>query len=96
MPAAELMLLGLIETVLAPTWVWLAIGEVPSLATVKVTREPLDKPAPLIVSNSTRFCVSAAPVDVSLSFGAAVNVSPSPAYAEYIFQTTSPETLNGR
>ena len=33
-PAAELMLLGLIETVLAPTWVWLAIGEVPSLATV--------------------------------------------------------------
>ena len=33
-PAAELMLLGLIETVLAPTWVWLAIGELPSLATV--------------------------------------------------------------
>lgn len=33
-PAAELMLLGLIETVLAPTWVWLVISEVPSLATV--------------------------------------------------------------
>ncbi len=33
-PAAELMLLGLIETVLAPTWVWLAIGEIPSVATM--------------------------------------------------------------
>jgi hypothetical protein len=28
------MLLGLIETVLAPTWVWLVIGELPSLASV--------------------------------------------------------------
>jgi DME family drug/metabolite transporter len=33
-PATELMLLGLIETVLAPTWVWLVIGEVPSLASI--------------------------------------------------------------
>jgi drug/metabolite transporter (DMT)-like permease len=34
MPAAELALLALTEVVLGPIWVWLAIGETPSLATL--------------------------------------------------------------
>lgn len=33
-PAAELMLLGLFETVLGPTWTWLIVNEVPSMATL--------------------------------------------------------------
>ena len=33
-PAAELALLSLSEVVLGPIWVWLGVGEVPSLATV--------------------------------------------------------------
>ncbi len=34
MPAAELALLALTEVVLGPVWVWLGIGETPSLATL--------------------------------------------------------------
>lgn len=34
LPAAELTLLSLTEVVLGPVWVWLGVGEVPSLATL--------------------------------------------------------------
>ncbi len=34
LPAAELALLALTEVVLGPVWVWLGIGETPSLATL--------------------------------------------------------------
>ena len=34
LPAAELALLALTEVVLGPIWVWLGIGETPSLATL--------------------------------------------------------------
>jgi drug/metabolite transporter (DMT)-like permease len=33
-PVAELMLLSLTELALAPIWVWLAVGEVPSPSTL--------------------------------------------------------------
>ena len=33
-PAAEVGLLALVEPVLAPIWVWMGVGEVPSLATI--------------------------------------------------------------
>ncbi|MBL8672850.1 MAG: EamA family transporter [Alphaproteobacteria bacterium] len=33
-PAAELMLLALIEPIVSPVWVWLAVGEVPSTGTL--------------------------------------------------------------
>jgi len=33
-PAAELLLLALVELVVAPLWVWLAVGEVPSTLTL--------------------------------------------------------------
>ena len=34
LPAAEVALLSLVETVLAPIWVWLGVGEVPALLTL--------------------------------------------------------------
>ncbi len=34
LPAAELALLALTEGVLGPIWVWLGVGETPSLATL--------------------------------------------------------------
>ena len=34
LPAAEVALLSLAETVLAPIWVWLGVGEVPTLLTL--------------------------------------------------------------
>ena len=34
LPAAEVALLSLAETVLAPIWVWLGVGEVPALLTL--------------------------------------------------------------
>ena len=34
LPAAELTLLSLTEVVLGPIWVWLGVGEIPSLLTV--------------------------------------------------------------
>ena len=33
-PAAQVGLLALVEPVLAPIWVWMGVGEVPSLATI--------------------------------------------------------------
>jgi len=33
-PAAELALLSLTEVILAPVWVWIGVGEVPSLLTL--------------------------------------------------------------
>jgi drug/metabolite transporter (DMT)-like permease len=33
-PAAELALLSLTEVILSPIWVWLWVGEIPSLATL--------------------------------------------------------------
>ena len=33
-PAAQVGLLALVEPVLAPLWVWMGVGEVPSLATI--------------------------------------------------------------
>lgn len=34
LPAAEVALLSLVETVLAPLWVWIGVGEVPALLTL--------------------------------------------------------------
>ena len=34
LPAAEVALLSLAETVLAPVWVWLGVGEVPTVLTL--------------------------------------------------------------
>ena len=34
LPAAEVALLSLVETVLAPIWVWIGVGEVPALLTL--------------------------------------------------------------
>ena len=34
LPAAEVALLSLVETVLAPLWVWIGVGEVPALPTL--------------------------------------------------------------
>ena len=34
LPAAEVALLSLAETVLAPIWVWLGVGEIPTLLTL--------------------------------------------------------------
>ena len=34
LPAAEVALLSLAETVLAPLWVWAGVGEVPALLTL--------------------------------------------------------------
>jgi drug/metabolite transporter (DMT)-like permease len=34
LPAAEFMLLGMVEIILGPIWAWLAVGEVPSLFTL--------------------------------------------------------------
>ena len=33
-PAAQVGLIGLIEMICAPIWVWLAVGEVPAAATL--------------------------------------------------------------
>ena len=86
LPAAEVALLSLAETVLAPIWVWLGVGEVPTLLTLVGRRDRDlgggraggvgDALAGRLAAISCRF--TAADADSSGARPAAVDAAPAP------------------